>query len=302
MNIAVVHGGEIDSSKLRSLGLAVVLNVSFALAELAIGFFSASLALVSDAAHNLSDVMALAIALLGYALASRPPTSRLTYGFQRAEVLAAQINSLLLLAAAVLVGTSAFKRLFQPPEIPGVVVAVTAGVGVAINASSAVVIARGRWADLNIRAVTLSLFADVALSVATMVSGLIMAASRIYWLDPALSILIASVMCIAAGRILWEVSHVFLEGAPKHIDVDEVREFIRKQPGVEAVHHIHIWNLSSENPALSGHVVLSDEMSLHDAQNKRDRLSELLEERFGIRHSTLELECHPCEEEPLVTI
>lgn len=291
-------GGEAAGARVRALGFVVALNAAFALGELSVGFVTGSLALISDAAHNASDVVALGIALLAALLASRPPTRRLTYGFQRAEVLAAQINSLLLVAAAVLIATAALRRILEPPEIPGGIVAITAAIGIVVNTVSAVVIARGRWADLNSRAVTLSLAADVALSVATMLSGVAIAVWRLYALDPVLSILIAVVMCLAAGRILWEVSHVLLEAAPRHIDVGEVEEFIRSQPGVEAVHHIHVWNLSSESPALSGHVVLRDEMSLHGAQSERDKLSELLEERFGIRHSTLELECHPCEEVP----
>lgn len=301
MNLEGPAGSDVGGAKLRALAIAVGLNAAFSVGELAVGFVSGSLALVSDAAHNSSDVVSLGIALFAYILAGRPPTKRLTYGFQRAEVLAAQINSLLLVAAAVLVATAALRRILEPPEIPGGLVAATAAIGVAVNTVSALVIARGQWSDLSLRAAALSLLADVALSVATVISGVAIAIWGVYRLDAALAIVIAAVMCVAAGRILWEVSHVLLEGAPRHIDVAEVEDFIRRQPGVEAVHHIHVWNLSTENPALSGHVVLTDEMSLHEAQNERDRLSGLLEKHFGIRHSTLELECHPCEEEPLLT-
>jgi cobalt-zinc-cadmium efflux system protein len=302
MNLFELRGEKANGAKLRALAVAVGLNAAFALGELTAGFFSRSLALISDAAHNASDVVALGVALLAHLLTSRPPTKRLTYGFERAEVLAAQLNSLMLVAAAVLITTTALRRLFEPRQIPGVVVATTAGIGVAINTVSALVVARGRWSDLNIRAATLSLMADVALSVATMLSGFAIAVWRLYWLDPALSIVISAVMCLAAGKILWEVSHVLLEAAPRNIDVGQVEEFIRNQPGVDAVHHIHIWNLSTQNPALSGHVVLSHEMTLHQAQNERDRLSRLLEEEFGIGHATLELECHPCEDEPVASI
>ncbi len=287
---------------MRALGLALALNVTFVAVEITAGFLAGSLALVSDAAHNASDVLALGVGLAAYLLASSPPTHRLTYGFQRAEVLAAQFNALLLMGAAVLVARAAVVRLAEIPSVPGGLVAATAAAGVAVNSVSVLVVAWERISDLNSRAVLLSLGADVSLSAATMLSGLAMEAWGTYWLDPALSLVIAGVMCVASVRILWEVSHVLLEGAPRHIDVREVRDFLCSQPGVRAVHHLHVWNLSSENLALSGHVVLEKEMSLHDAQEERDRLSAQLEERFGIGHSTLELECHPCEEESVVAI
>ncbi len=288
--------------KARALGIAVALNVAFVVAELAAGLLAGSLALVSDAAHNASDVLALSVGLAAYLLSASPPTRRLTYGFQRAEVLAAQFNALLLIGAAALVARTALSRLAEPPSLSGGVVAATAAVGVLVNGVSVLVVAKGRASDLNSRAVLLSLGADVSLSAATALSGLAMVGWGAYWLDPALSLLIAGVMCIGSARILWEVSHVLLEGAPRHIDVQEVRAFLCSQPGVEAVHHLHVWNLSSENLALSGHVVLRKEMSLHDAQEERERLSAKLQERFGIGHSTLELECHPCEDDSVVAI
>ena len=298
MKPSVSSESELDHAKLRALVLALAINAAFAAAEATVGFASRSLALVSDAAHNTSDVIALGIALLAVKFSAKPPTRKLTYGFQRTEVLGAQVNSLLLVGAAALIGAEAIRRLLEPPPVPGLVVAVTAAIGVVVNASSAVVVVSGRRIDLNMKAAALNLLADVAFSTVTVISGVAISLWRIYRLDAALALLIALVMCLAAGRILWEVTHVLLEGAPRHIDVTEVEDFIRSQPAVTSVHHVHIWNLSSDNPALSGHVVLSGDVSLHEAQNERNRLSSLLAERFGIRHSTLEVECHPCEEQP----
>lgn len=292
--------GSNDSA--RALGFAFALNTAFVIFELTSGLASGSLALISDAVHNLSDVVALAMAWVAQALSRRPPSARLTYGLQRLEVLGAQANALLLGAAAVGVAISAIRRMANPPEVPGSLVAVVAGAGVVVNAVSAWTVWRSGTRNLNSKAAALNLAADVALSAIALGAGVAIALTGASWLDPAASLAIAALMAVAAVQMLRAVSHILLEGVPPHIDLDAVLEFLERQPGVRAVHHVHVWNLSSENAALSGHLVFEGEMSLHEAQIRGEQLREALRERFGIEHATLELECHPCKDDSVIVV
>ena len=247
-------------------------------------------------------MVTLGVAFFAQSLLSKPPGPRLTYGFQRAEVLAAQVNSLMLGAIAIIVGIAAIRRLSSPPEVSGALVAATAAVGVAINAGSSLVLWRSGSLNLNLRAALLNMGADALLSLITLIAGIAIQIANAYWIDPAASLAIAALMMVAAAQILWEVSHVLLEGAPRHLKVEEVAGFLARQPGVEAVHHLHIWNLSSENTALSGHVVFDRDMTLHEAQLVGAKLRQLLEQEFGISHTTLELECHPCDQDEVLAL
>lgn len=292
--------GSNDSA--RALGFAFLLNTAFVIFELTTGLVSGSLALISDAAHNFSDLVALAIAWAAQVLSRRPPSARLTYGLQRLEVLGAQANALLLGAAGVGVAISAIRRIADPLDVPGYLVALVAGAGVVVNAIAAWVVWRSSTTNLNLKAAAMNLAADVALSALALGAGVAIALTGASWLDPAASLAIAVFMAVAAVQMLRAVSHILLEGVPPHIDLRAVLEFLERQPGVRAVHHVHVWNLSSENAALSGHLVLEDEMSLHQAQIRGEKLREALRDRFGIEHATLELECHPCQDDSVVVV
>lgn len=281
----------------RALWIALGLNGTFLFAELIGGLVFGSLALLADAAHMLSDVAGLAIALVAQHLLDRPASVRHTYGLQRAEVLGAQANGVLLLATAGWILFEAARRIGDPPEVAGGGVLVVATLGLAVNVGSAVLLARASGESLNMRGAYAHMMADAAGSVGVIVAALAVITAGANWVDPAVSVLIGLLVVRTSWRLLRDTTHVLLEGTPDAIDAAEVERWFSTAPGVASVHHIHLWHLTSETTALSAHVVLHDQPSLHEAQARGDVLKDELWQRFAIAHSTLELECHRCDDD-----
>jgi cobalt-zinc-cadmium efflux system protein len=242
-------------------------------------------------------VLALGLALGALALAQRPPTERHTFGFERAEVLAAQANGLLLLVGAVGIVIEAIRRLDNPEKIDAGAVLVVGLIGLVVNVGSAAVLARSSHGSLNIRAAFLHLAMDALGSVAVVVSAIGALAFGAERLDSIASLFIAALIVLAAWHLLRDTTRVLLDAAPPEIDVATVAAALGAAGGVEAVHHLHVWTMGSERPALSAHVVLSGPLSLHDAQERATDLKAMLATQFGIQHTTLEVECHACIED-----
>jgi cobalt-zinc-cadmium efflux system protein len=286
----------------KALRIALVVNGVFLVVEIVGGVVFDSLALLADGAHMFSDVAALLIALGAQRLIERPPSSRHTYGLQRAEVLAAQANAILLLGAAVWITVEAAQRLSEPPDVGGGGVLLIATAGLVVNLGSAAALWRWRGSSLNMRAAFLHMSLDAAGSVGAIgaaVAILLFGADRA---DPIASLAIAALVLWSAAGLIKQTTRVLLEGAPESIDTAEVEKAIAADPAVEEVHHLHVWNLASDTPALSAHVVVANEERLHEAQLHADRVKAMLRERFGIEHATLELECHRCGPGASVTI
>ncbi len=287
---AAIRGGQ-----RRALVLSLGFNGAFLVAEVVGGLVFRSLALLADAAHMTSDVAGLVIALVAQRLLERPATARHSYGLQRAEVLGAQASAVTLLAAAGWIVYEAIQRLDEPAEVGGGGLLVVAVLGLVVNLGSAALLARARAGSLNMHGAFVHMAVDAAGSVGAIVAGVGVVVWGADWVDPAMSMVIAALVLWSAWGLLRATAHVLLEGAPSGIDPSEVEAAVGTDDAVEAVHHLHLWNLASDVPALSAHVVIRDEVSLHDAQATGDRLKALLDERFGIEHATLELECHACE-------
>jgi cobalt-zinc-cadmium efflux system protein len=280
----------------RALTFALVVNGAFLLVEIAGGIVFGSLALIADGAHMVSDVAALLIALIASRLATRPATAKHTFGLQRAEVLGAQANALLLFAASGWIAFEAIRRLGSPDEIEGAGLLIVATAGFVVNAVSAVVLHRSAGRSLNMRGAVLHMTLDTAGSVAVIAAGLAIVIWDAAWVDPVASLAIVVLILAGAWRLLREAMHVLMEGAPRHLDAQEIESFIAADAAVEDVHHLHLWNLASDVPALSAHIVIIGERTLHDAQEEGNRLRTAIHDRFGIEHTTLELECHACED------
>ena len=284
-------------SRVRALQIALAANGAFFLVQLAAGIAFGSLALIADSAHMASDVVALALALLAQALLTRPASARNTYGMQRAEVLAAQANAAALVLVSGWVVYEAIQRFSNPEPIDGLGVVIVGVLGLAVNAGSAWIIARSSGGSLNLRGAFLHLVSDAAGSVGVVIAGIVVITTGAEWVDPLISILISVLVVAAAWQLLRDATRVLLEGAPKGLDVTAVEQALTTAEGVEAVHHLHVWSIGSETPALSAHVVLAGELTLHEAQAKGDQLKTELAARFGIEHATLELECHSCDDD-----
>jgi cobalt-zinc-cadmium efflux system protein len=284
-------------ARVRALQIALAANGIFFFVQLAAGIAFGSLALIADSAHMASDVVALALALLAQALTHRPASNRNTYGMLRAEVLAAQANAVALVLVSGWVIYEAIQRFSHPEAVDGLGVVVVGVLGLAVNAGSAWVIARTSGSSLNLRGAFLHLASDAVGSLGVVIAGLIVMATGANWADPLISIIISVLVLVAAWGLLRDATRVLLEGTPKGLDVGAVEAALTSSEGVEAVHHLHVWSIGSETPALSAHVVLAGELTLHEAQASGDRLKHELADRFGIEHATLELECHTCDDE-----
>jgi cobalt-zinc-cadmium efflux system protein len=292
------HGHEHADARVSALVFALATNAAFLVVELVGGLVFGSLALLADAVHMVSDVVALALALFAQLLAARPATERHTYGFGRAEVLAAQVNGALLLIGAVAVAVEAVRRFAHPHHLDAVPVLIVGGLGLVVNLASGFVLGRQVGGNLNLRAVMWHLVTDALGSAAVIIAAIGVLIADATWLDPVASLVIAGLVIAGGWQLLRGTTHVLLEGAPRGIDVGALRDALAAEPDVEAVHHVHVWSLASEVPALSAHVVLNgDSWTLHDAQVRMETLKEMLATRFGIVHATLEVECHACEAE-----
>jgi cobalt-zinc-cadmium efflux system protein len=265
--------------------------------ELVGGFAFGSLALLADGIHMTSDVLALGLALGALALAQRPPTERHTFGFERAEVLAAQANGLLLLVGVVAIVIEAVRRFGTTQHVDAGAVLVVGVLGLLVNVGSAAVLARSVHGNLNLRAAFWHLALDALGSLAVIIAAIGVLVWNAPNIDAIASLFIAALIVYGAWGLLRDTTQVLLDAAPSDIDVAIVTAALESAPGVEAVHHLHVWTLGSERAALSAHVVLTGPLSLHDAQERSTELKAMLAEQFGIQHATLEVECHACVED-----
>ncbi|HEU4480514.1 MAG TPA: cation diffusion facilitator family transporter [Actinomycetota bacterium] len=279
----------------RALVWVLVVNALYTAIEIVAGLAFDSLALLADAAHMATDVAALGVALFAHRLVERPVSERHSYGLVRAEVLGASINALLLMAASVWIVVEAAGRIGSPADVDGAGAVVVATIGLAVNLVSALVLSRSAGQSLNMRGALLHMVADAVGSVGAIAAGVIVVVWSADRADPIVSVGIAALVAWSAWRLLKEATHVLLEGTPAGVDPGAVVGALRDDVDVEEVHHVHLWSLASDVPALSAHVVLKGEMTLHEAQLHGERLKRLLRERFRIDHSTLELECHACD-------
>jgi cobalt-zinc-cadmium efflux system protein len=267
----------------RALWVALVLTTGFAVIEAVGGWWAGSLALLSDAGHMVTDVAALAIALFAQHLAERPPSRRASYGYARAEVLAAFINALIMLAVVGWIAVEATRRLLSPAPVSGGIVVAVAAAGLAVNVLCAWRLSGGR--NINSRAAMIHVLGDMAGSVAALVSGAVIATTGWVPIDPLLSLFVAVLILRSTWLLLKAATPILMEGVPAHLSYDEIGRALSRVPGVVTVHDLHIWHMSSERAALSAHLLIRDAAEWPDTLAAAQRL---LAERFGIDHVTLQ--------------
>ncbi|MDA8440277.1 MAG: cation diffusion facilitator family transporter [Propionibacterium sp.] len=288
---AYEHGGDIARpGQRRALGWALGVNIALLVAEVAGGIMFGSLALLADAAHLVSDVAGLGIALGALLLTARPVSTRHSFGFARAEVMAAQVSALLLLGAGVWILIEAVSRLGEPVAVQGGGLAVVATLGLVVNAGSAIVVHRAEGESLNMRASFVHLATDAAGSLGAIIAGLVILGWGWSRADSVVSIATAVLVLWTGWGLLRESTHVLMEGTPRGLDPEKVTAAIAGVPGVLDVHHLHLWNLASDVPAASAHVVLSGQPTLREAQRTADDVRATLAEEFTLTNVTLELE------------
>jgi cobalt-zinc-cadmium efflux system protein len=282
----------------RALKWALGLIALFMAGEIVAGILASSLALLSDAAHMLTDATALALSLTAARLATKPPQGAMTYGLGRAEILSAQANGVTLLVLSALIIYGAIGRLISPPAVKGGVVLVVALVGIAVNLIVARILAppQAGGRSLNVEGSYRHILTDLFGFVATAVAAIVILTTGYSRADPIASLLIAGVMLYAAYGLLKDSGRVFMEAAPAGLDPGEIGHVLAAQPGVVEVHDLHVWEVTSGFPALSAHVVVRAGDDCHD---RRRLLQRLLEEQFGIRHTTLQVDHEAALQPPL---
>lgn len=296
------HGVDVDAPadqrerQRRVLWWALVVNGILLVAEVIGGLVSGSLALLADASHMVSDVAGLAIALVAHHLVTRPSSSRHTFGMRRAEAMGALANALLLLGATAWIVVEAVGRLADPHPVQGGLALWVASLGLLVNVVSAVALARVRGDDLNVDGAYAHMMADTLGSVGAVGSAVAVLLWSAFWVDTLASVVIAVLVLVSGWRLLSATTRVLMEAAPRHLDADEVAAAVAAMDGVEGVHHLHLWSVSSDLPAMSAHVVMTQGIDLHEAQERGERIRAMLLDRFGVGHSTLEFECHDCED------
>lgn len=281
------HSHAINAESLnKAFIIGIVLNLAFVVIEFAAGFWFDSLALLSDAGHNLSDVVSLVLALLAFRLAKVKANERYTYGYKKSTILVSLLNAVILLVAVGAIVIESIHKLNNPAVVPGGAIAWVAGVGVLINAFTAFLFMKDKEKDLNVKGAYLHMAADALVSVGVLVAGIVISRTGWYIIDPIIGLIVAVVILISTWNLLHDSLRLTLDGVPTSIDSQKVVKAIRALPGVDDVHYIHIWAISTTENALTAHIVLKQPEGMQEVKHLiRHRL-----EDFGIGHATLEFE------------
>lgn len=292
------HFGDLATQTTKRLALSLTLTAAFVIVEIAAGFFSNSLALLTDAAHNFTDVVALGLSWYALRIAAKPANSGKTFGYHRVGILVALINSTTLILIAVGIFYEAWQRLRTPPEVDSTILIGVGAVAFLINAGTAWLVQKGSEHDLNLRSAFLHLMGDALSTLGAVIAGIVIAFTNWNWLDPLVSILIGGFILFNAWSVLKQTIHILLESTPENINMDSMVADLHNVNGVLGVHDLHVWSISENLRMLSAHVVI-DNISISEGVNIRQNINELLTHSYNIQHATIQLECEGCQSSEL---
>jgi cobalt-zinc-cadmium efflux system protein len=284
------HSTSLTSNRLK-ITLAILLAIMAA--EVAGGLLSGSLALLGDAGHMLVDALALGLSLFALNLARRPATQTKTYGYHRAEIMATLTNGTTLILVSLFIFYEAYQRFFNPPSIQTPLMLLVASIGLVANLAGMLLLRDASHRSLNIKAAFWHIIGDTISSIGVIIAGIIIAITKWYVIDPIIAVFIGGLILWGAVRLVRESSDILLEAVPRHIQLDKVVETMKEVPGVEDVHDIHIWTITSGIYALSAHLPIADQMVSLSGEIVT-KVNENLSRRFNITHTTLQLECESC--------
>ena len=282
------HGhshGQLSSK--RGLQLALLVTAVWFAVETLAGFYTNSLALLGDAGHMLSDLAAMSLSLLALKISALPPNHKKTYGYVRAEILAALANGVILVVVGLLIAWEGYQRLSQPPIIKSAVMLAVAVAGLAANVAAALLLSRSDLNNLNLRGAFLHVVGDILGSLGAIIAGILMWRNSWYLADPVVSLIVAGLIVFSAWRLLRDSADVLLEGTPRHLDIGDILADLGSVPGVIAVHDLHVWSITSGMPAMSCHVEVRSDA---DGSAVLDALTELMRNRHHIGHTTIQIE------------
>ena len=278
----------------------MLLNFGITLAEFIGGIFSNSLALISDAIHNLSDAVALLITYLTLKVSRRPNDLRNTYGYKRIQILAALFNSVTLIVICVYLLFEAYQRFIDPEPVKSIPMFVVALIGLVANLVSVLLLKKHSEENLNIKAAYLHLISDTLSSVAVIIGGILIYFYEIYWIDPLITVLISLYIIKETYSVLYETYKILMQSTPPSIAVEDVVKELVKIPHVKGVHHVHIWNLTDREIHFEGHLDVDGDIRISESQKILGSAQQVLEEVFGIGHATFQLECDICHDKSVV--
>jgi cobalt-zinc-cadmium efflux system protein len=275
----------------KKFKIGIILNFSFVIVELVFGLFNNSLALIADAGHNFSDVISLVFAWTANYLIMKEPTSNFTYGFKKSSIMAALLNSLILVAALGIILWEAVSRFQNPYEVKGNIIIMVAGIGVIINGITTYLFLGGKEKDLNVKGAYLHMLNDTLISFGVVISGILILLTNLYWLDPLISIIIVMIIFWGTWGLLRDSAILSLDGVPLNVKLKEVENFLLNHEEVESIHDLHIWALSTFENALTVHLVVNEmqktDQLLQDINSK-------LNEYFNVSHTTIQFENNNC--------
>ncbi len=287
------HLGDLTRQTTTRLGISLVLTLAFVVFEAAAGVFSNSLALLSDAGHNLTDVIALALSWYALRLSTQPANSRNTFGYHRAGILVALVNSTTLVLIALGIFYEAYRRLIAPVHVQADILVGVGVVALAVNAGTAWLVKRGSDRDLNLRSAFVHLMGDVIATVGAIVVGILIVLTGANWLDPLISVLIGILILWNAWGILRESVDILLESTPRDIDMSSVVRDLLAIKGVLGVHDLHVWSINHNLRTLSAHI-LTEDIAISSGFTIQTAVNDMLCEKYGIGHAILQLECSGC--------
>ena len=289
------------STNQRRLLVALSITGLMTIVELAGGLISNSLALIGDAGHMFTDTLALGLSLFALNLTKRPASQTKTYGYYRAEILAALVNGAILVAVSGYIFYEAYHRFVEPPEVRGGLMLIVAVIGLAANVVGISVLRSAGSRNLNVKGAFLHMWSDTLSSLGVIAAGAIILLTGRTIADPIISIIIGLLILRGAGGLVWESVNILLEAVPKNLDVSRINDAVRKIKGVRDIHDVHLWAITSGMYAMSCHLLIEDQMVSNCTQIVEE-VNKTLSQEFGISHSTVQLECEECENSPVCHI
>jgi cobalt-zinc-cadmium efflux system protein len=279
---------------------ATVLNFTIAVAEVIGGIVSNSLALISDALHNVGDSVAVFLAYIAHLVSKKPSNKKKTFGYKRIEILAAFINAVILIGITLFLFYEAYNRLMDPQPIKGKIMFIVAVIGLLANLVAVIILHRDKGKNINVKAAYLHIFADTLSSVAVIIGAVLIYFFELFWLDPVLTILIGIYLIRETWRILKQTIDILMQSTPQGIDLEQVSGDIRQIPSIQGVHHVHAWNLDDQSIHFECHVDLDDNYRIGEAEKIYRKVELLLKEKYNITHVTIQLEYQFCDNKDLI--
>lgn len=273
----------------KAFVIGIVLNLLYVSIQVIIGLHINSLSLLSDAGHNFLDVGALALSLLAFKLTKAKATEKYTYGFKKSSILISLLNAVVLLISIGAIAYEAINRFRNPQPLPGLTVAIVSAIGIFINGVSAFMFFRDRKSDMNIKAAFLHLMTDALVSLALVAGGLLIYYTHLYWIDPALSIIVCIVIVASTWKLLTGSFRLSIDGVPDNVDLHKIKEVAEKTEGLEKIHHVHVWAISTTQNALTAHIIVNENKNMQEIAAIKQKLKHDLQ-HLNIHHVTLETE------------